>query len=306
MSKSTAVIACTSLTLLYVAILYSPTLILRFPPPSSYKQFMIRRFFCAAVSSVLSLFVSPLLLVPIQSWKMSYILALYSIRVDHIWRAVVFPFSLTSLMYVGSLVLKCVLLFDSWNGNGSEGLSLNCIGNVFQSIYGTMISVASNITAWRNLVVAPITEELVFRACMIPLLLCGGFKPQTVVILCPVFFSLAHLNHLLEVYSRKNFSLLKTFMAVGTQLAYTMIFGSYASFLFIRTGHFIAPLVAHTVCNFMGLPVVYSRRQGVLVSLAFVAGTIGYLRLLYPLTNPALYNTRTDNCRCWHGYCGFN
>ena len=37
---------------------------------------------------------------------------------------------------------------------------------------------------------APITEELVFRACMVPLLLCGGFSTYTVVFLCPIFFSL--------------------------------------------------------------------------------------------------------------------
>jgi hypothetical protein len=37
---------------------------------------------------------------------------------------------------------------------------------------------------------APFTEELVFRACMIPLLLCGGFKMSTIIFLSPVFFSL--------------------------------------------------------------------------------------------------------------------
>uniref|UniRef100_A0A803MQF1 intramembrane prenyl-peptidase Rce1 n=1 Tax=Chenopodium quinoa TaxID=63459 RepID=A0A803MQF1_CHEQI len=141
------------------------------------------------------------------------------------------------------------------------------------------------MTSVRNLdflSLAPITEELVFRACMIPLLLCGGFKVQAVLLLCPMFFSL------------------------GTQLAYTMIFGSYASFLFIRSGHLSAPLVAHIVCNYMGLPAVYARRKGVVVSLAFISGTMAFVRLLFPLTSPALYNNRTDNCRCWHGYCSWS
>lgn len=32
--------------------------------------------------------------------------------------------------------------------------------------------------------------------------------------------------------------------------------------LFFLAGHLIAPLVAHIVCNFMGLPVVYAQRKG--------------------------------------------
>ncbi|KNA22254.1 hypothetical protein SOVF_035730, partial [Spinacia oleracea] len=275
-SKSMAVIACVAMTLLYVAVLYAPTLIFRRPPPTSYKQFMIRRFVCAASSSILCVFISSFLLLPVQSWKITYLLNLYGIQTDHVWHAVVFPFSLTSIVYAGSMVLKCLLLLDSWIEDGSQGIPFNCVHNVFRKIYCGSISVASNIGAWRNLVVAPITEELVFRACMIPLLLCGGFKVQAVIFLCSAFFSLAHLNHLLEFYFRKNNSLLKTSIALGTQLAYTMIFGSYASFLFIRTGHLVAPLVAHIVCNYMGLPALYNRRKGVVVSLAFIAGSIAF------------------------------
>lgn len=61
-SKSTAVAACTAMALFYVAILYSPTLILRLPPPTSFKSYMIRRFVCAAVSSLISVVFSALIL----------------------------------------------------------------------------------------------------------------------------------------------------------------------------------------------------------------------------------------------------
>jgi len=59
-SKPTAVTACTAMALLYVAILYAPTLILRLPPPPSLK------FVCTAISSILSLLVSALIL-PVSS-----------------------------------------------------------------------------------------------------------------------------------------------------------------------------------------------------------------------------------------------
>ncbi|XP_020971387.1 uncharacterized protein LOC107625196 [Arachis ipaensis] len=39
---------------------------------------------------------------------------------------------------------------------------------------------------------------------MIPMLLCGGFKPYGVILLCPIFFSLAHLNHFMEIYAKQN------------------------------------------------------------------------------------------------------
>ncbi|XP_041025012.1 CAAX prenyl protease 2 isoform X1 [Juglans microcarpa x Juglans regia] len=305
-SKGTAVAACTAMTLSYVAILYAPTLILRLPPPPSFNSFMIRRFVCAAISSIVSLLICALIL-PIRRKEASVLLGVYGIQVDPIWQAVVFPVFLTSLMYAGSLVLKSLVLVESWrdNVNHGEGVSLECIKIIVQKLIASIVSVTSNVLAWRNFVVAPLTEELVFRACMIPLLLCGGFKPYTVIYLCPIFFSLAHLNHLMEFYSKQNYSLVKTSMVVGLQLGYTVIFGSYASFLFIRTGHLIAPLAAHMFCNFMGLPVLFSRRNG-MVSIAFVAGMVGFLSLLFPMTRPDLYNYRSNNCKCWHGYCSWS
>lgn len=303
MSKSVAVVACTAMSAFYVAILYSPTLILRRPPPSSFKSFMIRRFICAGVSSIVSIIFCTLIL-PIRRWETSSLFGIYGIRLDHIWQAVVFPLSLTSLMYFGSLVLKSLMLLDSWNEHWDHGgdLSFAIIKNAF---FSWISSMASNVSAWRNYFVAPLTEELVFRACMIPLLLCGGFTTYTVIFLCPVFFSLAHLNHLFELYTQQNYSLLKASMVVGFQLCYTVIFGSYATFIFVRTGHLTAPLLAHIFCNFMGLPVMFSRRTGV-VSVAFIVGMLGFLWLLFPLTCPYLYNERIDNCKCWHRYCSWS
>ncbi|KAF7818780.1 CAAX prenyl protease 2 [Senna tora] len=303
LSKPLAVIACMAMALLYVAILYAPTLVLRLPPPSSFNNYMVRRFICAIISSILSLFISALIL-PVRTKEVPYILAVYGIRADHIWQAVIVPLSLTSLMYAGSLFLKSLLLMDSWrqDRDSGGGLSFDYCKYVPQRILGWFYTTASNVLAWRNCIVAPITEELVFRACMIPLLLCGGFKIYSVVLLCPVFFSLAHLNHFMEIYCKQNFNIIKASMVIGLQLGYTVIFGSYASFLFIRTGHLIPPLVAHMYCNFMGLPALFSPRSGV-VSIAAVMGLLAFLWLLFPATRPDLYNDRIDSCSCWHGYC---
>ncbi|KAK4772931.1 hypothetical protein SAY87_027950 [Trapa incisa] len=303
-SKPVAVIACAGMTLFYVAIFYAPALILRLQPPRSFKEFMIRRFVCAAVSSVVSAVVCTYIL-PIGSWDASTLLGVYGIRADHILQAVIFPLTLSSLMYAGSMTMKLLLWLDAWKEDGGSG---GCVSSCSIDALKTFIEhvrvCTSNIMFWRNIVVAPLTEELVFRACMISLLLCGGFERYSIIAIFPIFFSLAHLNHFMEVYIQQNRNILKASLVIGLQLGYTVVFGSYASFLLVRTGHLLSPLVAHIFCNYMGLPVVFSRKKGI-ISLAFVAGAVSFLWFLYPLTQPHLYNAITDDCRCWHGYCSW-
>ncbi|XP_057777870.1 CAAX prenyl protease 2 [Salvia miltiorrhiza] len=305
-TKMAAVAACIGMAVFYVAILYSPTLILRLPPPNSSNSFLTRRFLCAAVSSIVSMIVAFLIL-PITGLDASNLLGVYGIRMDHIWQALAYPLSLTALMYSGSFALKLLSMLQTSKEYLDSGgdLSVACIRSIFLKIIDGVVSTASCMSSWRNYFVAPLTEELVFRACMIPLLLCGGFSTYTAIFLCPVFFSLAHLNHLLEFYLQRNCSLLKACQVVGFQLVYTVIFGAYASFLLVRTGHLTAPLVAHMFCNFMGLPVIFSGRSG-MVSLVFVIGVVSFSRMLFPLTNPHLYNNKTDNCSCCHRYCSWS
>ncbi|CAL9235736.1 unnamed protein product [Arabidopsis halleri] len=304
-SMSVAVAACVAMALFYVLILYAPTVILRLPSASSYSEFMIRRFICAAICTVVSLVFTAFIL-PIKSWEASVILGVYGIRTDHLWQGVVYPLLLTSLVYAGSLVLKLLLLLESLKENGGGCSSFDYIRSFFQTIPASVLTGASNVSVWRNFIVAPVTEELVFRACMIPLLLCGGFRIYTAIFLCPVLFSLAHLNHFREMYIRHNRSYLRASLIVGLQLGYTVIFGAYASFLFIRTGHLAAPLFAHIFCNYMGLPVLYAQGKGLVSAAAFLGGVVGFVSLLFPLTKPLMYNDSTNNCPCWLGYCLWN
>ncbi|KAK2995579.1 hypothetical protein RJ640_000055 [Escallonia rubra] len=158
--KSVAVTACAAMTLLYVAILYAPTAILRLPPPSSFKSFMIRRFACAAVSSALSVVVCAFLL-PIKRWNGSSFFGVYGIRLDHFWQSVLFPLSLTSLMYVGSFFLKSLILLSSWKEHRNQGgdFLLNYIKDGLQNCISWMLSVASNVSVWRNYIVNPVARS---------------------------------------------------------------------------------------------------------------------------------------------------
>ncbi|KAM7531599.1 hypothetical protein LguiB_035009 [Lonicera macranthoides] len=163
-SKSGALISCAAMTFFYVAILYSPTLILRLPPTSSFKTFMIRRFICATVSSLVSLFLCALVLpvklnaiaivhdLRMRKWEVASIFGVYGIRPDYIWQAVVLPFLLTSLMYAGSMFLKCSMLLYSCKDHWSHGgdLSFRSMKMALQTFISSTISIASNVSAWRN------------------------------------------------------------------------------------------------------------------------------------------------------------
>ena len=37
------------------------------------------------------------------------------------------------------------------------------------------------------------------------------------------------------------------------QLSYTTLFGWFASYLFVRTGSIVPPLLSHMFCNYMGI-----------------------------------------------------
>lgn len=54
-----------------------------------------------------------------------------------------------------------------------------------------------NLLWIRNHVVAPLSEEFTFRACMMPLLL-QSFKPLAAVAITPMFFGIGHLHHIIE------------------------------------------------------------------------------------------------------------
>ncbi|XP_047094377.1 CAAX prenyl protease 2-like [Lolium rigidum] len=296
-SGTAAVAACAAMAASYVAVLYAPTLLLRLPPATSLRAFFHRRFVCAAFSSAASVLATAALL---RVWSLSdssKALAVFGIRSDHLLEAVVIPLVLTSLVYAGSFVSRLWVMSSSCGRDDGE-VGIGCT----EKLARWMKTSLQDVMVWRNYVVAPFTEELVFRACMIPLLLCGGFKMHNIIFLSPIFFSLAHLNHLFELH-QQGCNFMRSLLIVGLQLGYTVIFGWYAAFLFIRTGNLVSPIVAHIFCNMMGLPAFSSPRTRGVTSVAFMAGSVFFFYFLFPATSPKLYNARLDGCSCWHGYC---
>ncbi|KAL4593591.1 CAAX prenyl protease 2 [Arapaima gigas] len=90
------------------------------------------------------------------------------------------------MLFLGPLVQ--LVMESPWSF--SDGLKL-CFDPLFWRL-------CMNDMQWlRNQVVAPLTEELVFRACMLPMLVpCTG--PTAAVFICPLFFGVAHFHHVIE------------------------------------------------------------------------------------------------------------
>jgi len=107
--------------------------------------------------------------------------------------------------------------------------------------------------AIRNYFVAPFTEELVFRGCMIPPLLASGMSTAKVSLVAPLFFGIAHIHHALTRISKGERPSSVVLITIF-QLLYTSLFGSYVSYAFIRSGSILAITFSHSYCNWMGLP----------------------------------------------------
>jgi len=78
-----------------------------------------------------------------------------------------------------------------------------------------------------------------------------------------VIFGLAHIHHFYEFrLTHPRTPLLGALLRSLFQLVYTTLFGAYATFLFLRTGSLLVAIVAHTFCNWMGLPRLWGRLEG--------------------------------------------
>ncbi|KAF8148226.1 hypothetical protein B0H34DRAFT_785703 [Crassisporium funariophilum] len=117
----------------------------------------------------------------------------------------------------------------------------------------------------RNYMLAPLTEEIVFRACVLSIYHLSGAGTKRMIYLGPLTFGMAHIHHAWETYNRygRTSSAAKRALIMSLfQLSYTTLFGIHASFLFLRTRSLLPPLTAHVWCNIMGVPEVgYEMRR---------------------------------------------
>ena len=171
------------------------------------------------------------------------------------------------------------------------------IGPIFQclsegdALFGHIINGRTDLN-FRTYVFAPLAEELVFRACMLPLLVPWLGSSWSIAV-CPLFFGLAHIHHIMEWRRRRDGTpLIHALLAIFVQFCYTSVFGMFSAYLFVRTGHLASPVASHALCNAMGLPSfesIPSHPYKRSVCVAYVLGLVCFLVLLRPLTDPTIF-----------------
>lgn len=164
----------------------------------------------------------------------------------------------------------------------------------------------------RNLIVGPLSEEIIYRCCVIALFVPVGNKPHhheshhndydyhesssstnsigvdVLIWITPLFFGIAHLHHGWELYHRHQHTLGKIVFSCFFQMCYTTLFGAFSAFLFLRTGNGAAVVLVHSMCNFFGFPTLNpdtDKKWWKCVYLALlVVGIWLFKMLLFPLT----------------------
>ena len=148
---------------------------------------------------------------------------------------------------------------------------------------------------------------------IIPLHILAHFSGKEIIFLTPLYFGIAHVHHLYEFrLTHPHTPILLAVFRSLFQFTYTSLFGFFASFVFLRTGNVWSLILAHSFCNWLGLPRFWgrvgveagvpigppsarnanehsnSKARGVVWTVAYyvilVAGAYGFYRALFPLT----------------------
>ncbi|KAI5207850.1 CaaX prenyl proteinase Rce1 [Aureobasidium subglaciale] len=133
-------------------------------------------------------------------------------------------------------------------------------------------TVWDDLIGWRNLVVGPVSEELVFRSLAVSLFVLAQTPAYRIMFTSPLIFGVAHVHHLHETINssrRPGSSYLSTALTPSVllpgllrsifQFFYTSLFGFIAAFIYLRTSSLVACILAHSFCNWMGLPRFWGR-----------------------------------------------
>ncbi|CCI39962.1 unnamed protein product [Albugo candida] len=288
-----AVISCLCMAAAYVGVLYALPKNIR-QLPRDHPTHIIGRLFLILILCTLCPFV--LAAFSQQDDRSLSFAEWLGIRSDGLLKALIIPVVITAVLFTGSLLSNGLRIL-----NVSRQYPSNRLCNAVRNSSFVYAMTRERLPALRNYIVGPITEEFVFRSCMIPLLICSDFSHKQIILASPLTFGIAHLHHFIE-HLRGGRSLWDAALIVGFQLLYTTLFGAYATFIYMRTGHLIGVFLVHMFCNIMGFPDVtffnpdHSLHSFRIILLgAYLLGIYGFSRIVISWTEPDIYVSRLWN-----------
>lgn len=160
-----------------------------------------------------------------------------------IFDALLLPILITAILFMGPLVV----LWHTYTW--SEWLDL---------IREELIDLQS----FRNYVIAPITEETIFRGVICAFLSMTLSNKWVILMISSYVFAVAHTHH---YFFQSMQGLAEISAAAGLfQVVYTFLFGFYSGMFYLKTGSILTSIALHIFCNFMGFPdmdTLYSRSK---------------------------------------------
>jgi len=132
----------------------------------------------------------------------------------------------------------------------------------------------------RNLFVAPVTEELVFRTFTVATT-AGMFSVDFIIYILPALFGFAHIHHAFMRVRRKECSPKRAFLEATFQTIYTTFFGALMMKVLFRTSNTLAVILIHSWCNLLGFPQVgalrddyYNKERRLLTAMTYLIGIL--------------------------------
>ncbi|KAF8323097.1 hypothetical protein DL93DRAFT_2190181 [Clavulina sp. PMI_390] len=188
------------------------------------------------------------------------------------------PYLIVPVLYMGPLF---TLLLDS-------ALPFQRHSSLREDVVTTL----TTLRGLRNYVISPITEELVFRSCIIGVSKLTNESWNVMVFVSPLWFGVAHLHHAWETWNnlgRNNRAASTAIISALFQLGYTTLFGWFTAYLLTRTGSVYAACFSHIFCNIMGLPTLNQDikdhpRFVLMIWCMHILGIIGFIWALVPWT----------------------
>ena len=104
---------------------------------------------------------------------------------------------------------------------------------------------------FRAIVIAPLTEEMIYRSFTCSLWELSGISRKKIIFLSPVTFGVCHFSNFFFLSSK---SIVKKLLICGFQCCYTIVFGWWEAFVWLNTHCFVAVVLIHSFCNSMGFP----------------------------------------------------
>uniref|UniRef100_A0A8R1HR48 CAAX prenyl protease 2 n=1 Tax=Caenorhabditis japonica TaxID=281687 RepID=A0A8R1HR48_CAEJA len=227
-------------------------------------QSIQRRFQGAILSNLISIVVTAYYLKDFTHNPLSEM----GIRWDSMSESIAYPFVLMNAFYLGQFVMQYI---DKTLWHYADSYEWKTCWNSW---------------VWRrDIIVGPITEEIVFRCCS-STLMARVLGDQLTMFLNPIPFAASHFHHIWDD-QRKGHSLAHSILQRGFQFCYTYVFGVFATYLQLTTRHALVPIIAHSICNAQGLPLWLEignypkRRDRSILYASYGAGFAAFVYLLY-------------------------